>query len=91
MEIDGEPIEEFGVGGGFAGDAEIAGSFNDASAEEFLSEAVDGDAARERVFGADEPLGEAEAIVGRAWGQGREGGRGIGGDAIFALIILAAI
>ena len=58
-------------------------------AEDFLPHAVDGDAGHERLVGCEQPLGEAEAIVGRAFGQRREEvGRG-GLDAFAAGKVIA--
>ncbi len=47
----GEPVEEFGVGGGLGLHAEVFGCFDDSGAEVLLPEAVDGDAGGEWVVG----------------------------------------
>ena len=52
-----------------AGDAEVAGRAHEAGAEDFLPEAIDRDARRQRMLGPQQPLREAEAIlrqIGRA-------------------------
>ena len=77
-EGDGEVVEQFGMGGRGAFDAEVFDGGDEAVAEEFGPPAVDGDAGGEGVFFGNEPLGEAEA-VGGAGGFGEDGGGG-GGD-----------
>ena len=63
-EVEGEPVEQLGVGGEFAGDAEVAGASDQAGAEDVLPEAIDGDAGGERVVGVEQPSGEAEPVSG---------------------------
>lgn len=70
-ELDGEPVEELGVGGAGAHDAEILGGFDESAAEEIIPHAVDGDAGGEGVFLADQPLGEL--LTGRGGGGGAFG------------------
>ena len=60
-EVDGEGIEEFGMGGQIAAEAEVAGGGDEAGAEVVHPDAVDEDAGGERVVGVDEGLGEFEA------------------------------
>ena len=63
-EIGGEPVEQFGVAGGFAVGAEVAGGADEASAEMVLPDAVDQDAGRERVVFVADPVGQGEAAGG---------------------------
>jgi hypothetical protein len=71
-ELDGQPIEEFRVGGPFALEAEILGTRGDAGAEELGPEAVHQVARGEGIVGGDQPLGEVkagEATSGGRWGD----------------------
>ena len=79
-EVDGEPVEQFGVAGVLALGAEVGGRGDDAGAEEDLPEAVHFDAGGERMLGHRDPLGEAEAIGRRAGGQRRQDGGRAGRD-----------
>ena len=65
-EIDGEPVEQFGVARLLALRAEVGGGGDEAGAEEDLPEAIHLDARGERVLAHRDPVGEAEA-VGRHW------------------------
>ena len=50
-ELDSEPVEEFGVGGAGAHDAEVLSGLDDAASENVVPVAVDGDAGGEGVLG----------------------------------------
>ena len=77
-EFDGEPIEEFGVRGWGALDAEVFGGFDDAGAEEQFPGAVRSDSGGQRVFGVCEPVGEVESSGLRRVGAGAGVGVGVG-------------
>ena len=64
--VDGQPVEQLGVRGKLAGDAEVAGRAHQAAAENLLPEAVDDDAGGQRMLGPDEPLRQAEPVSGQA-------------------------
>ena len=89
-EFNSEPVEEFGVAGGGAHDTEVFSGVDEALAEDFLPEAVDGDARGEGVGGVGDPLGESEAIAGGTFFEGMQSGRSGGGDLFADLVILAA-
>ncbi len=89
LEFDGEPVEQLLVDGILAHDAEVIDGPDEAGAEDFLPEAVDGDAGGEGVFRGDDPLGETEAIGGRTFGHGMQDGEGAGGDGVAGLVVLA--
>lgn len=73
----GQPIEQSPVDGCVALHAKIFTGFNEAKAEESLPVTVDDDASGERLFGTDEPAGEAQAIARSLGGEWRqESGRG---------------
>ena len=55
-----------------------------------MPEAVHGDAGGKGVGGIDQPLGEAEAILGCAGGKGREHGGDAGGDLLGLVAVVAA-
>ena len=61
-EIDGQPIEQFGMARVLALGAEVGGGGDDAGAEEDLPEAIYFDAGGERMLAHRDPLGEAEAV-----------------------------
>ena len=61
---DGEPVEEFGVARLLSLEAEVLGGFDEAGAEDLLPEAVHGDAGEEGMIRVEEPVGEAEAVIG---------------------------
>ena len=67
-EFGGEPVEEFGVGGGVALHAKVARRADEAGAEELLPETVHGDAGGERILRIDDPVGEIEAGGSRGSG-----------------------
>lgn len=71
-EVGGEPVEEFWVDGHFGLDPQVFGRFDESDAEEFLPDAVDGDAGGEGMIAGDKPLGEVEAVEGGVGFQGRE-------------------
>ena len=71
-EFGGEPIEEFGVGGFFALNAEVFGRFDKAGPEVFLPVTVDGDPGSQRVFGRGNPAREAKAITRKVFGEWRQ-------------------
>ena len=52
-------------------DAEVFGRLDQSRAKMVLPDPVDDDAGRQGVLGRSQPLGQAEAIVGSARGQGR--------------------
>ena len=90
-ELRREPVQQFRVRGPFTLRADVAGSFHETGAKELLPEAIHGHARRERMFGADEPPCEIEAIGGRtAGGQRRQHMRHAGRHRVAALIVLAA-
>ena len=60
--------------GKVAGDAEIAGGADNAVAENFLPESIDGNASRQRIFAGQQPLRQAEPILGKIGGHRRERG-----------------
>ena len=62
-EFSGEPVEQLGVDGQVALAAELLARAHDADAEDRLPEAVHRDAGGERVVAADDPAGEAEAVL----------------------------
>ena len=77
--------------GKLAGDAEVAGGAHQAVAEDLLPEAVDHDAGGQRMLGPDQPLRQAEPVLGQV---GRHGGKGVGRirlDRVAALVVLAAV
>ena len=90
-EVDGEPVEQFGVAGVFALGAEVGGGGDEAGAEEDLPEAIHFDAGGERMLAHRHPVGEAEAVGRRAGGQRREHGGRACGDFFFGLRVVAAI
>ena len=63
-EIAREPIEQLGMRGRVADDAEIAGRGDDAAAEMVLPEPIDDDACRQGMIGAGEPCGQLGAAAG---------------------------
>ena len=79
-EFDGEPIEQILVRGAVALHAEVFGGAHDALAEELLPLAVDLHAGGQRVFGTEEPLGKAEAVLRRILRQRRQEARSVEGD-----------
>ena len=80
-EFGGEPVEEFGVGGGGALHAEVVFGFDEAASEVLLPDAVDDDACGEGVFRADDPFGEIEAVGLKGGGlEGVEDAGGAGSD-----------
>ena len=79
-EFDGEPIEQILVRGAVALHAEVFGGAHDALAEELLPLAVDLHAGGQRVFGTEEPLREAEAVLRRILRQRRQEARSVEGD-----------
>ena len=91
-EVDGEPVEQLGVGWVFALCAEVGGRSHEAGAEEHLPDAIHGDAGGERVLAHGDPVGEAEAVGRRAVraAAGQDGGRG-GGDFFGRLRVVAAV
>ena len=85
-EAEGEPVEEFGVGGVVALGAEVGLAGDDSFSEEESPDVVDGDACGEGVVRLNEPAGEVEAVGGliRVCGfEGREEGGGSGVDEVF--------
>ena len=78
----GEPVEQGGVGGAVAEDAEVFGAGDEAATEVPAPEAVDGDAGGEGVLAGGKPAGEVEAaaLFGREDGL-CEGGAHDGGEA----------
>jgi hypothetical protein len=79
-EVARQPVEQFRVRGRLAGGAEVVGRGDQAGAEEFAPDVIDGDAGGQRVVRRDKPAGEVEAAgqgLGgcRHGGQGREAGR----------------
>src|SRR5262249_11902226 len=84
-ELDGEPIEQFGVARQFSRDAEATAGLNDALAEYLLPKTIDGDARRPR-----EPLREAEAIARQIGGHWRQYGGRVGFHLVATLVIFAA-
>ena len=73
-EFDGEPVEEIGVAGDFALEAEIFGGFDQTDGEEVLPHTVDGDPGGDWIIARDEPAGEAKAILGVFGTGGEESG-----------------
>ena len=90
LELDGQPVEELGVGGAVADDAEVFGGPDDSRAEDLLPVAVDGHACGEGVLGRDDPAGEAKAVGGGTFGKRVQDGEGPGGDGVLGLVVLAA-
>ena len=70
-ELGGEPVEQLRMAGLFAEAAEVAGRAGEAAAEVVLPDAVDDDAAGQRIVRPGQPAGEDAAAAG---------GRGAGGD-----------
>ena len=90
-ELDRQPIEQFRMRRQLAADAEVAGGADQARAEHFLPEAIDGDARRQRMIGAQQPLGEAQAdCCGKSAGIGGSDGGRCGHDLVAALVVFAA-
>ena len=58
-----------------AADPEIAGGADQPRAEDLLPEPVDGDASGQGVLGSDQPLRQAEPVLGKL---GRHGGKYVG-------------
>ena len=56
-EVAAEPVEEPGVGGEVALQAEVFRRADEAISEELLPDAIDVNTGRERVIGKSEPLG----------------------------------
>jgi hypothetical protein len=80
-EFDGQPVEEFRMGGRFALNAEVLGGAHEALTKKKLPEVIDGDACGERVFGGGEPTREFDprpAISLFPWGERGENARGHG-------------
>lgn len=65
-EAEGEVIEESGVRGGFAAEAEVGGGSDESFSEVLEPDAVDHNTHEERVLGAGDPAGELEssALIG---------------------------
>ena len=59
-----QPVEQFGMAGGLAQPAEIAGSANQAASEVILPDPVDDHPGRERVVGPAEPAGQRQPAAG---------------------------
>ena len=90
-EFDGEPIEQILVRGAVALHAEVFGGAHDALAEELLPLAVDLHAGGQRVFGTEEPLREAEAVLWRILRQRRQEARRVEGDLLLLREVGAAV
>ena len=71
--------------------AEILGGAHDTLAEEFLPLAVDLHAGGQRVLGAEEPLREAEAVLGGVLRQRGEEARRVERDLILLRKVSAAV
>ena len=56
-EVAAEPVEELGMGGEVALQAEVFRRADEAISEELLPDTIDVNAGRERVIGKSEPLG----------------------------------
>ena len=89
-ELGGQPIQEGQVRGPFALRAEILGRLDDARAEVLLPIAVDRHTGRQRIVRIDQPLGQAQPVVGRALGQRGHFGRNAPLDFLGRLIVLAS-
>ena len=89
-EFDGEPVEKGLIARGVADDAEVFCGFDEAGAEDFLPEAIDGDASGQGVIRGSEPCGETEPVFGGVGGHGVEGLEGGGFDLFARLIVVAA-
>ena len=77
--------------GQLAGDAEIAAGADEAGAVELLPETIDGDAGHERMLGTEQPLREAEAILGQFIRQGGKGGGSERFHFVAALVVFTAV
>src|SRR5436190_11146375 len=88
-ELDGQPIEQLGMRRIIPLGAEVAEAANDAVAEYLRPEAIDRDARRERMLGADEPARQAEAIGGAVCGRQHRGDAAL--DALRLALEVAAL
>ncbi len=84
-EFDGQPVEQLGVAGQIAGDAEVAAAADQAVAEKLLPEPVDRDPRRQGMLRAQQPLRETEAVVRQIGGHGWQGFRRAGLHLVAAL------
>ncbi len=80
LELEGEVIEELGVSGGDSLDSEVFFGFHDAGSEESGPVSVDGDSSGERVVGMEEPLCDAQTVLGGIFGPEGEDGGDVWGD-----------
>ena len=89
-ELSGQPVEEFGMRRLVALRAKIFRRLHQAGAEVLLPEAIHRHACGQRVRRIDQPAREAEAIGGRAGGQGREEGGKTGLHLVALLVVFTA-
>ena len=89
--LDGQPVEQLGVRGKLAADSEVAGRAHQPRAEDLLPEPVDHDAGGQRMLGPDQPLRQAEPVLGQVGRHGRKRVGRIRLDRVAALVVLAAV
>jgi hypothetical protein len=74
-EIDGEPVEQLGMRGALALQAEIIRRAHQTGTEEHLPHMIHEHAGRERVLLRRDPLREADAVLRESFWPGRDGRR----------------
>ncbi len=89
-ELDGQPVEQLGMRGQLAGHAQVARGFDQARAEHFLPEAIDGDARGQRMIRPQQPLGKAQAVARQIGGEGGQDVGRVGFHLVAPLVVLAA-
>ena len=90
-ELDGEPVEQLGMAGCVAGDAEIPAGPHQAVAEHLLPEAIHRDAGRQRVLRTEQPLRKAQAVVRQIGRHRRQRMRRFGLHLVAPLVVVAAV
>ena len=75
LELDRQPVQQLGMRRLLALRAEVVDGFYQPGAEKRLPQAVDRHAGGQRVFLADDPAGQPQAVVGSILRQGRQNGR----------------
>ena len=89
-ELRRQPVQQLRMRRGFAPQAEVVGSRDEARAEVFLPDPVDRDAGSQRIIPRYEPAGQVQAVGLRARGLDRgQDGRGCGCHLLRRLVPLA--
>ena len=89
-EVDGQPVQQFRMGGPGALVSEITGGLYDAASEDHLPHAVHCDAGSERMIRAGDPLGEIEAGGAGVSSERRQDGGHAGSHFIARLVVGSA-